>query len=281
MREKRCFLQARDAAAQGAVLLTNNGILPLNSQTLNASRIAVLGLLGGCGAADPTKPPYAWCAAKQAQLDDYSTGWGGFGTTIIGVQKCLCLRHLILKTRIFCQDRLRTNIGRAEKGTDFSPGYKSLRVVTVEAAFRRRGANVTWVPGASPDCQPAQPPPSCTGESYCPACDVADSHAMSAALAAAEAADTVVLVLGDTATGHHLSGTAGEGNDRHSLGPSGAQAALLEAVLAKPSLLRKTVLVHIGGRPMTFGANNSASAVAKLPAILTAMRPGEEGGEGE
>ena len=71
------------------MLLSNNGILPLDSQTLNASRIAVLGLLGGCGAADPTRPPYAWCAAKQAQLDDYSTGWGGFGTTIIGVQKRL------------------------------------------------------------------------------------------------------------------------------------------------------------------------------------------------
>jgi hypothetical protein len=187
-----------------------------------------------------TDGSYRWCAAKQAQLDDYSTGWGGFGSTI--------------------------------------KGYASLRVVTVEAALRRRDVEVTWSAGASPDCQPAQPPVECTGSSYCPACDIADSSAIAAAVEAAEAANTVVLVLGDTATGHHLSGTAGEGNDRHSLGPSGAQAALLAAITSSPSLNRKTVVVHIGGRPMTFGGNNSEDAYA-IPAILTAMRPGEEGGE--
>ena len=113
--------------------------------------------------------------------------------------------------------------------------------------------------------------------SYCPACDVPDDRAIEAAVVAAKAADTVILVLGDTATGHHLSGTAGEGNDRHSLNPSGAQMALLETIGANPSVLHKTVLVHIGGRPMTFGRNNSALAT-QIPAILTAMRPGEEGG---
>lgn len=151
-------------------------------------------------------------------------------------------------------------------------------VATVEAALRRRNVSVTWVAGASPDCQPAQPPPECAGASYCPACDIPDSSAIATAVQAAEAADTVVLVLGDTATGHHLSGTAGEGNDRHSLSPSGAQATLLGKIASSRSLLNKTVLVHIGGRPMTFGANNSASA-SSIPAILTAMRPGEEGGE--
>eukprot|EP01047_Picozoa_sp_COSAG01_P008469 COSAG01_NODE_334_length_18708_cov_49.649686_20_plen_107_part_00 len=84
----------------------------------------------------------------------------------------------------------------------------------------------------------------------------------------------IVMVLGDTATGHHLSGTAGEGNDRHSLEPAGAQLELLTAVAALPSLLRKLVVVHIGGRPLAF----PDGLAAKIPAILTAMRPGEEGG---
>ena len=88
-----------------------------------ARKIAVLGLLGGCPN-HTEHPPYAWCAAKQAQLDDYSTGWGGYGTTL--------------------------------------RGYESLQVVTVEAALRRRGAQVSWVAGASPDCQPNPPPASCT-----------------------------------------------------------------------------------------------------------------------
>jgi beta-xylosidase len=118
-----------------------------------------------------------------------------------------------------------------------------------------------------------QPPATCAGNAYCPACSVPEPGAIAEALAAAEKAEVVILVLGDTASGHHLSGTSGEGNDRHSLSPSGAQLALLTAVIAQPALLHKLVLVHIGGRPMTF-PNNSDSA-SKIPAILTAMRPGE------
>ena len=148
----------------------------------------------------------------------------------------------------------------------------------VEAALRRRGANVSWVASASPDCQPDPPPKDCSG-SFCLACAVPDRAALQDGLDAAAAADVVVLVVGDTASGHHLSGTAGEGNDRHGLGLLGGQITLLEAVIGQPELLRKLVLVHIGGRPMTFPGHNSESATT-IPAILTAMRPGEEGGEG-
>ena len=72
-----------------------------------------------------------------------------------------------------------------------------------------------------------------------------DEAAIRAAVEAAQAAEVIVMVIGDTATGHHLSGTAGEGNDRHSLSPPGAQAALLGAVTAQPALLRKLVLFAV------------------------------------
>ena len=73
---------AREAATQSIVLLQNSGILPLRH--IDAStKIAVLGLLGGCEA-HSEQPPFAWCAAEQAQLGDYSTGWGGYGTTSHG-----------------------------------------------------------------------------------------------------------------------------------------------------------------------------------------------------
>jgi beta-glucosidase len=104
---------------------------------------------------------------------------------------------------------------------------------------------------------------------------VPNHTAIAEAVKAAQQAQMIVMVLGDTATGHHLSGTAGEGNDRHSLEPAGAQLELLTAVAALPSLLRKLVVVHIGGRPLSFPDGLDA----KIPAILTAMRPGEEGGE--
>ena len=137
-------------------------------------------------------------------------------------------------------------------------GYPAMKIVTVEAALRKRGAHVEFLGGASPDLP-------------------ANATEIAAAVGAAESADVVVMVIGDSAPGHHLRGTAGENVDRHDLGPAGGQSALLEAVLANPRLSHRLVVVHLGGRPMSF-PNNSASA-AVIPAILTAMRPGEEGGE--
>ena len=116
---------ARQAAIEGLVLLQNSAVpaafggqmlLPLGKPPA-LTKIAVLGLLGGCPDHTVHGPPFSWCAAKQAQIDDYSTGWGGYGTTITG--------------------------------------YASLQVSTVDVALRRRGYSVSWVAGASPDCQPS------------------------------------------------------------------------------------------------------------------------------
>jgi len=135
--------------------------------------------------------------------------------------------------------------------------WKYLPVVTVAEAFSGRGATVTAVSGASPDSP-------------------ADKTQIADALAAAAAADRVVLVVGDSGCPHVHRCTCGEDADRMTLLPAGGQLALVEAVLASPAVLSKTVLVHIGGRPMTF-PNNSDSATL-FPAIVTAMVPGEEGG---
>jgi beta-glucosidase len=137
--------------------------------------------------------------------------------------------------------------------------YKYLPVVTVADAFVARGGNVTAVSGASPD-KPADP------------------NEVAEAIVAAAAADYVILVVGDSGCPHVHRCTCGEDADRTSLLPAGGQLELLEAVLANPDVLSKTILVHIGGRPMSF-PDNSAAAVL-LPSIVTAMVPGEEGGNG-
>ena len=156
----------------------------------------------------------------------------------------------------FCPSKLAYIGGYSTGYGDY--GYGSMKIVTVEAALRKRSAHVDFLGGASPDLP-------------------ANATAVSAAITASQGADVVIMVIGDSAPGHHLRGTAGENVDRHDLNPPGGQAALLEAALAEPQLAQRLVVIHLGGRPMSF-PNNSASA-ASIPAIMTAMRPGEEGGE--
>jgi beta-glucosidase len=145
-----------------------------------------------------------------------------------------------------------------------SYGYGGFKVVTVEEALRQQFGNdaVTFVAGA------------------CPSDVQVNQSGIQAAVAAASRADVIVMVLGDTGEGNHTTdhlATGGEGRDRCSLLPAGAsQPELLQAVLAVPALAQRLIVVHIGSRPMTF-PDNSALA-AQIPAILTAMRPGEEGG---
>jgi hypothetical protein len=105
---------ARQAAIEGLVLLHNSVVatsghrlLPLGKPPL-LTQIAVLGLLGGCPSPTRQEPPFLWCAAKQAQIDDYSTGWGGYGTTITG--------------------------------------FASLQVSTIDVALRQRGYTVSVGP---------------------------------------------------------------------------------------------------------------------------------------
>jgi len=83
----------------------------------------------------------------------------------------------------------------------------------------------------------------------------------------AEDADVAMLILGD------VGNTCGEWRDRDSLDLPGGQLDLLKAVAGKAP---KTVLVLVHGRPVTFGANNSA--LDKVDAVLSAWRPGEEAG---
>lgn len=89
-----------------------------------------------------------------------------------------------------------------------------------------------------------------------------------AALAAAQAADVVVLALGDRA-GLFGRGTSGEGCDAADLSLPGAQQALLEAVLATGT---PVVVTLLAGRPYALG-----SAGSRAGAIVAAFFVGEEG----
>ncbi len=88
------------------------------------------------------------------------------------------------------------------------------------------------------------------------------------ALDAAEAADVVILALGDRA-GLFGRGTSGEGCDAADLSLPGAQQDLVDAVLATGT---PTVVTLLAGRPYALGA-----AVDGAAAIVEAFFAGEEG----
>jgi beta-glucosidase len=88
---------------------------------------------------------------------------------------------------------------------------------------------------------------------------------ISAAVAAAKQADTVILGLGE------WQGISGEGFDRSNLDLPGNQEQLLEAIVATG---KPVVLVLENGRPLTIGW-----AKQHVPAILEAWYPGEFGGQ--
>ncbi len=96
-----------------------------------------------------------------------------------------------------------------------------------------------------------------------------DLDGLPAAVAAAEAADLTILVVGDRA-GLFGLGTSGEGCDAPDLSLPGHQAALVEAVLATG---RDVVLVAVSGRPYALGQYQGRAA-----AVVQAFFPGEEGG---
>ena len=89
-----------------------------------------------------------------------------------------------------------------------------------------------------------------------------------AALAAASAAEVVVLALGDRA-GLFGRGTSGEGCDAVDLALPGAQQALLEAVVATGT---PVVVTLLAGRPYALG-----EAGAQAGAVVAAFFAGEEG----
>ncbi|MEV6344199.1 glycoside hydrolase family 3 N-terminal domain-containing protein [Actinoplanes sp. NPDC051851] len=96
-----------------------------------------------------------------------------------------------------------------------------------------------------------------------------DRSGLEAAAASASAADLAIVAVGDMA-GLFGRGTSGEGCDAQDLRLPGAQADLVEAVLATGT---PTVLVVISGRPYALGAFADRCA-----AIVQAFMPGAEGG---
>ncbi|MDR1824254.1 MAG: glycoside hydrolase family 3 C-terminal domain-containing protein [Bifidobacteriaceae bacterium] len=106
-----------------------------------------------------------------------------------------------------------------------------------------------------------------TYEPGCPIVDP-DESGIAAAVAAAAAADVVLLAVGDLA-GLFGRGTSGEGCDVQSLDLPGVQPKLVEAVLATG---RPVVLLLVTGRPYYLGA-----ARGQAGAIVQAFMPGEEG----
>jgi beta-glucosidase-like glycosyl hydrolase len=107
-----------------------------------------------------------------------------------------------------------------------------------------------------------------------------DTSGFPEAVAAAEAADVAVVVVGDQA-GLFGRGTVGEGNDSESLELPGVQRELVEAVLATG---KPVVMVLITGRPYSVGwaldpsTGPDQSGARKPGAVLQAFFPGEEGG---
>jgi len=96
-----------------------------------------------------------------------------------------------------------------------------------------------------------------------------DLSGVAAAVAEAEAADAVILAVGDRA-GIFGGGTSGEGCDVEDLNLPGHQSALVEAILGAG---RPTVLLAVSGRPYALGQYQGRAA-----AIVQAFFPGEEGG---
>lgn len=106
---------------------------------------------------------------------------------------------------------------------------------------------------------------------YAKGCEInsASTDGIAEAVAATRAADVAVVVIGDK-TGWAFDSTSGEGRDRSSLELPGAQAQLLDAVVATGT---PVVAVLLNSRPMPVGIGERAP-----DAVLEAWLPGSIGG---
>lgn len=116
--------------------------------------------------------------------------------------------------------------------------------VTIEQGLKAAGKTVTYAKG----CE-------VTGD---------DTSGFAAAVAAARAADAVVLAVGETAD------MSGEAAARSDIGLPGVQSQLVAAIAATAP---RTAVVLINGRPLTI-----ADVLASAPAVLEAWAPGSQGG---
>ncbi|GAA3774452.1 glycoside hydrolase family 3 N-terminal domain-containing protein [Microbacterium kribbense] len=128
-----------------------------------------------------------------------------------------------------------------------------VRIPTVAEALREAGARLTVTRGCAVDDD--------------------DTTGFAEAVAAAQAADVAVVVVGDQA-GLFGRGSVGEGNDVDSLELPGVQRALVEAIVATGT---PVVMVLLTGRPYVL--DWALDAPGPRPrAVLQSFFPGEEGG---
>ena len=108
---------------------------------------------------------------------------------------------------------------------------------------------------------------------YARGCDFlsSDTSGFADAIAAANQADAVILVVGDNSASGQGKSTTGENNDGATLEIPGVQRELIRQIQATG---KPVVLVLVNGKPFTL-----AWEAQNIPAILETWYPGEEGGD--
>jgi beta-glucosidase len=142
-------------------------------------------------------------------------------------------------------------------GPDVPIGYdiNSGQVVSVLAGIKNAAQNATVTTA-----------PGCTTFTVADPCEsTGATSGFGAAVAAAQAADVTVVVVGEPA------GDSGEASSRSDIGLPGQQLQLIQQIAATH---KPYVVVLMNGRPLTLGwvADNA-------PAVLEAWYPGTEGGD--
>ena len=297
---------ARRAATEGAVLLSNRGLLPL--PPLAGKRVAVIGPNSGCAAQAPgaaaaagcTQTPGVDCAGDDVQKINGVADAAACCALCANATSCAIAVYAtdqaqcLLKSgcsgrsanaqRVLCDpgkppppptpwtcNAMRGMLGgysNLEQATDALADNHAHVVTVLEAALSAGAAGGFNVTWAA----------GCEQSGF-------DTAGIAPAAAAAAAADFAVVVLGDggESVGYDSSVSCGEGADRPSLDIPGVQLALLAAVLETGT---PTAVVVTHGRPFTLGSDYGGSAVSSFSpplderagAVLAAWRPGCEGG---
>lgn len=238
---------AYEAAAQGVVLVKNDGdALPVDF-TQPGLKVAMIGQLMSCNFSTPWSDAYAATAvgARRSVRRAYGT-WALPGGKRRGLPTT---GHLGDPTPHLCTAR------------DSMLGAYALDSGVVEVPLL-------------PDALLARFPAISSSMTISQGCgmDPGNEHyeLIAPAVAAATASDVIIVTLGDTLN------TCNEGVDRDSLDLPGGQLELLAALIGNKTKGQKLIGVFIGGRPATFGPNNVY--LQGLDALLVTYRPGQMGG---